>query len=83
MGKLGGRELNLSSDIDIIFAYDESGSTQGGRSSTSNQEFFTRVAQRVIRLIDAVTQEGRVFRVDTRLRPFGESGAFGRELSVA
>ncbi|MBT5067225.1 MAG: bifunctional [glutamate--ammonia ligase]-adenylyl-L-tyrosine phosphorylase/[glutamate--ammonia-ligase] adenylyltransferase, partial [Halieaceae bacterium] len=75
MGKLGGRELNLSSDIDIIFAYDESGATQGGRSSTSNQEFFTRVAQRVIRLIDAVTQEGRVFRVDTRLRPFGESGA--------
>ncbi len=75
MGKLGGRELNLSSDIDIIFAYDESGSTQGGRSSTSNQEFFTRVAQRVIRLIDTVTQEGRVFRVDTRLRPFGESGA--------
>lgn len=75
MGKLGGRELNLSSDIDIMFIYDEPGSTQGGRSSTSNQEYFTRVAQTVIRLIDSVTVEGRVFRVDTRLRPFGDSGA--------
>ena len=75
MGKLGGRELNLSSDIDIMFIYDEPGSTQGGRSSTSNQEYFTRVAQMVIRLIDSVTVDGRVFRVDTRLRPFGESGA--------
>ena len=75
MGKLGGRELNLSSDIDIIFVYDEPGVTEGGRSSTSNQEFFTRVAQLVIKLIDRVTHEGRVFRVDTRLRPFGDSGA--------
>ena len=75
MGKLGGQELNLSSDIDIMFAYDEAGSTQGGRSSISNQEFFTRVAQLVIKLIDTTTHEGRVFRVDTRLRPFGDSGA--------
>ena len=75
MGKLGGRELNLSSDIDIIFVYDEPGVTEGGRSSTSNQEFFTRVAKLVIKLIDSVTHEGRVFRVDTRLRPFGDSGA--------
>ena len=75
MGKLGGRELNLSSDIDIMFVYDEPGITQGGRSSTSNQEFFTRVAQLVIKLIDSTTHEGRVFRVDTRLRPFGDSGA--------
>jgi len=75
MGKLGGRELNLSSDIDIMFIYDEPGTTQGGRSSTSNQEYFTRIAQTVIRLIDSVTVDGRVFRVDTRLRPFGDSGA--------
>ena len=75
MGKLGGRELNLSSDIDIMFIYDETGSTQGGRTSTSNQEYFTRIAQLVIRLIDAVSVDGRVFRVDTRLRPFGDSGA--------
>ena len=69
MGKLGGRELNLSSDIDIMFIYDEPGNTRGGRSSTSNQEYFTRIAQTVIRLIDSVTVDGRVFRVDTRLRP--------------
>ena len=75
MGKLGGRELNLSSDIDIMFIYDETGSTQGGRTSTSNQEYFTRIAQLVIRLIDAVSVDGRVFRVDTRLMPFGDSGA--------
>jgi glutamate-ammonia-ligase adenylyltransferase len=75
MGKLGGQELNLSSDIDIIFVYDEPGVTRGGRSSTSNQEFFTRVAQLLIKLIDSLTHEGRVFRVDTRLRPFGDSGA--------
>ena len=75
MGKLGGHELNLSSDIDIMFIYDEPGTTQGGRSSTSNQEYFTRMAQTVIRLIDSVTVDGRVFRVDTRLRPFGDSGA--------
>ena len=75
MGKLGGSELNLSSDIDIMFIYDEPGTTQGGRSSTSNQEYFTRIAQTVIRLIDSVTVDGRVFRVDTRLRPFGDSGA--------
>ena len=75
MGKLGGRELNLSSDIDILFIFDEGGVTAGGRASTSNQEYFTRVAQMVIRLIDSVTADGRVFRVDTRLRPFGDSGA--------
>lgn len=75
MGKLGGCELNLSSDIDIIFMYDEPGMTKGGRSTTSNQEYFTRIAQMVIRLIDSVTGDGRVFRVDTRLRPFGDSGA--------
>lgn len=75
MGKLGGCELNLSSDIDIIFMYDEPGATKGGRSTTSNQEYFTRIAQMVIRLIDSVTVDGRVFRVDTRLRPFGDSGA--------
>ena len=53
MGKLGGREVNLSSDIEIMFVYDEPGVIEGGRSSTSNQEFFTRVAQLVIKLIDS------------------------------
>ena len=75
MGKMGGYELNLSSDIDIMFAYNEPGETAGGRKSVSNQEYFTRQAQAIIRYLDSVTADGRVFRVDTRLRPFGDSGA--------
>jgi glutamate-ammonia-ligase adenylyltransferase len=74
MGKLGACELNLSSDIDLIFAYPEQGETDGARA-LSNQEFFTRLGQRVIKAIDAKTQDGFVFRVDMRLRPYGDSGA--------
>jgi len=74
MGKLGGGELNLSSDIDLIYCYPEPGTTDGGRKSLSNQEFFIRVGQRVIKLLDAKTVDGFVFRVDMRLRPFGNSG---------
>jgi [glutamine synthetase] adenylyltransferase / [glutamine synthetase]-adenylyl-L-tyrosine phosphorylase len=74
MGKLGAYELNLSSDIDLIFAYPEQGETDGDKS-LSNQEFFTRLGQRVIKAIDAKTQDGFVFRVDMRLRPYGDSGA--------
>ncbi len=73
MGKLGGGELNFSSDIDLILCYPEDGSTRGARS-ISNEEYFTRLAQRLIHALDAPTGEGFVFRVDTRLRPFGESG---------
>lgn len=75
MGKLGGNELNFSSDIDLIFAYPESGMTRGGQQSLDNQTYFTRLGQMVIRLLDAVTDEGFVFRVDMRLRPYGDSGA--------
>jgi len=75
MGKLGGNELNFSSDIDLIFAYGERGVTEGGRQSIDNQAYFTRLGQMVIRLLDAVTQDGFVFRVDMRLRPYGDSGA--------
>jgi len=75
MGKLGARELNLSSDIDLIFAYPEAGETRGGRRSISNQEFFIRVGQRLIKALDAITVDGFVFRVDMRLRPYGDSGA--------
>ena len=75
MGKLGGGELNLSSDIDLIFAFPEAGETQGARRSLSNEEFFTRVGRALIALLDTVTAEGFVFRVDMRLRPYGESGA--------
>ena len=75
MGKLGAQELNLSSDIDLIFAFPAQGETSGGRRSLSNQEFFTRAGQRLIRLLDEVTLDGFVFRVDMRLRPYGDSGA--------
>lgn len=74
MGKLGAKELNFSSDIDLIFCYPSRGETDGTRS-TSNEEFFTKMCRMVIRLLDKVTVDGFVFRVDTRLRPFGESGA--------
>jgi len=75
MGKLGADELNVSSDIDLIFAYPEAGETRGAKRSLSNQEFFVRVAQKLIQTLDNATADGRVFRVDMRLRPFGEAGA--------
>lgn len=74
MGKLGAGELNLSSDIDLIFTYPENGETQGGRRSLSNEEFFTRLGRKLIQAIDNVTVDGFVFRVDMRLRPYGDSG---------
>ncbi|MGV6807873.1 MAG: bifunctional [glutamate--ammonia ligase]-adenylyl-L-tyrosine phosphorylase/[glutamate--ammonia-ligase] adenylyltransferase [bacterium] len=74
MGKMGAWELNVSSDIDLIFAYPESGETQGGRKQCSNQEFFIKLGQRLIKLLDERTAEGFVFRVDMRLRPYGKSG---------
>ena len=77
MGKLGGRELNVSSDIDLIFTYAEDGETaisDAVQSSISNHEFFARVGKRVIALLDQTDALGFVFRVDMRLRPFGDSG---------
>ncbi|MFC3094449.1 bifunctional [glutamate--ammonia ligase]-adenylyl-L-tyrosine phosphorylase/[glutamate--ammonia-ligase] adenylyltransferase [Alteromonas sediminis] len=74
MGKLGGHELNFSSDIDLIFAYPEKGETHGGRKQVEHQVFFTKLAQKLIHVLDTVTTEGRLYRVDMRLRPFGESG---------
>ena len=73
MGKLGGYELNFSSDIDLIFAYPEEGSTDGIRS-LDNSHFFIRLGQRLIKILNEITAEGFVFRVDMRLRPFGEAG---------
>ncbi|MCB1673904.1 MAG: hypothetical protein KDI00_04485, partial [Pseudomonadales bacterium] len=70
MGKLGAQELNLSSDIDLIFSYPEAGETNG-RSVISNQEYFIKLAQQVIRLLDQQTADGFVFRIDMRLRPWG------------
>jgi len=74
MGKLGGQELNFSSDIDLIFVYPEAGETQGLRRSIDNQLFFTRLGQKLITALNQQTADGFVYRVDMRLRPFGESG---------
>lgn len=73
MGKLGARELNLSSDIDLIFTFPSSGETDG-RRALSNEEFFTRLCQKLVQALNKRTVDGFVFRVDTRLRPFGDSG---------
>lgn len=74
MGKLGGRELNFSSDIDLIFCYPTKGMTEGGRKQMENQQFFNKLAQKLIAALNTVTVDGQVFRVDMRLRPFGDSG---------
>ncbi len=73
MGKMGGRELNFSSDIDLILAYAEDGETPGPRC-TSHHEFFLNVARKLIKYLHEVTVDGFVYRVDTRLRPHGDSG---------
>ncbi|BDT75921.1 bifunctional [glutamate--ammonia ligase]-adenylyl-L-tyrosine phosphorylase/[glutamate--ammonia-ligase] adenylyltransferase [Polynucleobacter sp. KF022] len=74
MGKLGGLELNLSSDIDLIFLYEHEGDTTGGPKSLSNHEWFTRMGKRLIKLLAEHDANGFVFRVDMRLRPNGDSG---------
>lgn len=73
MGKLGGAELNASSDIDLVLVYPDEGDTDGERP-ISNHEFFTRLARRLIGALSELTEDGFVFRVDTRLRPYGDSG---------
>ena len=77
MGKLGGAELNVSSDIDLIFAFPESGDTdaQTQQKSIDNQQFFTQLGKQLIKTLNENTAEGFVFRVDMRLRPYGQSGA--------
>jgi glutamate-ammonia-ligase adenylyltransferase len=74
MGKLGGGELNFSSDIDLIFTFPDNGYTVGGRRELANQQFFIKLGQRLINALHQPTQDGQVFRVDMRLRPFGEAG---------
>lgn len=73
MGKLGGRELNVSSDIDLVFVYPEEGDTDGAQRLT-NHEYFARVGRKLIALLGDISEDGFVFRVDMRLRPYGESG---------
>ncbi len=81
MGKLGARELNLSSDIDLIFAFPAEGETQGKKSLT-HSEFFTRVGRKVIQLLDQRTADGMAYRVDMRLRPNGQSGPLALTFSA-
>lgn len=82
MGKLGGWELNVSSDIDLIFAYPSKGETRGGRRALDNEQFFIRLGQRLIQALDQITADGFVFRVDMRLRPYGQSGALAMSFSA-
>jgi glutamate-ammonia-ligase adenylyltransferase len=77
MGKLGARELNVSSDIDLIYLYDQDGDTAGdpqGRGKLANQEYFARAVKRIYALVGDTTEHGFVFRVDLALRPNGNSG---------
>jgi len=82
MGKLGARELNLSSDIDLIFAFPSHGEVEGGRRPISNEQFFLRLCQRLVQALNQQDANGFVFRVDVRLRPFGDSGPLAMSFSA-
>jgi glutamate-ammonia-ligase adenylyltransferase len=84
MGKQGGGELNVSSDIDLIFVYPEQGDTQAGpgQKSLSNHEFFVRLGRKLIGALAEVTQDGFTFRVDMALRPNGASGPLAASLAM-
>ncbi len=81
MGKLGGRELNFSSDVDLIFGYTANGDTDGIRP-LANEEYFAKLARDTSRLLATPTEDGFVFRVDTMLRPFGSAGPFAASASA-
>ena len=82
MGKLGARELNLSSDIDLIFTFPSHGEVDGGRRPISNEQFFLRLCQRLVQALNQQDANGFVFRVDVRLRPFGDSGPLAMSFSA-
>jgi [glutamine synthetase] adenylyltransferase / [glutamine synthetase]-adenylyl-L-tyrosine phosphorylase len=81
MGKLGAQELNVSSDIDLIFVYPEEGEVRGARR-LGNREFFALLGRRLIAAMQEPTEDGIVFRVDMRLRPYGDSGALAVSLNM-
>jgi len=81
-GKLGGCELNFSSDVDLMFVFSETGKTKGRDNSISNEEFFAKLCHRLIDVIGKNMAKGFVFRVDTRLRPYGESGPIAMSLDA-
>jgi glutamate-ammonia-ligase adenylyltransferase len=84
MGKLGGRELNFSSDIDLVFLYASDGSTSGGSAGpASNSEYFHKLGERIIKALSEITAEGSVFRVDMRLRPHGRMGPLAVDIDSA
>ena len=83
MGKLGGRELNFSSDIDLIFLFSADGETAGGPASIANIEFFQKLGERIIALVSRQTAEGFIFRIDMRLRPHGRMGPLATPLHNA
>jgi [glutamine synthetase] adenylyltransferase / [glutamine synthetase]-adenylyl-L-tyrosine phosphorylase len=80
LGKLGGEELNVSSDVDLVFLYGVDGET-AGPLRVSNHEFFATAGRKVIALLSELTPDGQAFRVDMRLRPFGDSGPLAASLS--
>ncbi len=73
MGKLGGGELNVSSDVDLVFVYPEDGDTRRPKA-LANQDFFDRLGRRVVAALAEPSPEGYVFRIDMRLRPYGDAG---------
>lgn len=81
MGKLGGRELNVSSDVDLIFIYPEEGETTGA-NPIANHEFFTKLGRKLIASLNDYTADGFVFRVDMRLRPYGENSPLAVSLAT-
>src|SRR5207237_4500723 len=88
LGKLGGQELNYSSDVDVIFLYSEEGSVfkerpgaKGARPSMTNHQFFNRLAESFIAELTRMGPEGTLYRIDLRLRPEGEAGPLSRSLS--
>lgn len=81
MGKLGGRELNVSSDIDLIMLYGEDGETSG-RRPLSHHEFYARLTQRMMPVLSEIDADGQVFRTDLRLRPDGDSGPLAWSLDA-
>lgn len=85
MGKLGSRELNYASDIDLMFLYSDDGETSGtgARGAATNREYFNRLAERIVQLVGRPVGEGAAYRVDLRLRPYGRDGALSCSLAEA
>ena len=80
LGKLGGRELNFSSDVDVVFAYSGAGESDGAKP-LANEQYFVRLGQRVVCSLNDHTEDGFVFRVDLRLRPFGDKSPVSHSLA--